>query len=132
MSHELGLQKGVIARLRADAGVRALLGERIWDTAPDGAASPHLVIGRMESRPLRGEGGGLEHVMTLTIVSRFRGTEEAKAALAAVRVCLSGARLEEDSVRTSGLEVRFADVWPSPGGNRTYAVMRVRAVTEEV
>ena len=40
--------------------------------------------------------------------------------------------LEADGVRTVNLRVTFADVFPSADGARTFAVLRVRAVTEEV
>lgn len=133
-AHELALQKALIAHLKADAAVQALLGEpaRIWDAAPADGTFPHLLIGRCESRPLRADGGGVEQALTLTVVSRFRGTEEAKAVLAAVRVALNEATLEADGVRTLSLRVSFADVFPSADGARTFAVLRVRAVTEEV
>ena len=132
-AHELALQKALIAHLKADAGVQALLGEpaRIRDVAPTGTAFPHLLIGRCESRPVGADGGGVEQALTLTVVSRFRGTEEAKAVLAAVRVALNEAALEADGVRTVNLRVTFADVFPSADGARTFAVLRVRAVTEE-
>ena len=132
MRHELALQKALVAHLRADAGVAALVGGRIWDAAPADPGHPHLTITRSESRPARAEGGGLEHALTLKAVSRFRGTEEAKAVVAAVRASLSDATLEADGVRTVYVGVRFADVWPSPGGHRVYAVLRVRAVTEDI
>ena len=133
-AHELALQKALIAHLKADAAVQALLGEpaRIWDAAPKDAAFPHLLIGRCESRPVGADGGGVEQALTLTIVSRFRGTEEAKAVLAAVRVALTEAALAADGVRTVSLGVTFADVFPGADGARTFAVLRVRAVTEEV
>jgi len=133
-AHELALQKALIAHLKADAAVQALLGEppRIWDSAPKDAAFPHLLIGRCESRPLAADGGGVEQALTLTVVSRFRGTEEAKVVLAAVRVALNDATLEADGVRTVNLRVSFADVFPGADGARTFAVLRVRAVTEEV
>jgi len=133
-AHELALQKALLARLQADAGVRALLGEpaRVWDAAPGEAAFPHLLIGRCESRPVAAEGGGVEQALTLTVVSRFRGTEEAKAVLAAVRLVLNDVVLEADGVRTVNLRVTFADVFPGADGARTYAVLRVRAVTEEI
>lgn len=131
MSHELALQKALITHLKADVGVAGILGGRIMDTASDDVAFPHLQLGRCESRPLRAEGGGVEQALTLTITSDFRGTEEAKAAMAAVRLALSDVALEADGVRTASLGVRFADVWTSPNGHRTYAVLRVRAVTEE-
>lgn len=131
MSHELALQKALIARLRADSGVTAVLGDRVWDAAPESPGYPHLVIARSECRPAP-DGGGFEHALTLKAVSRFRGAEEAKAVVAAVRACLSEATLIADGVRTVNVGVSFADVWPSPGGRRVYAVMRVRAVTESI
>lgn len=133
-AHELALQKALIVRLKADAAVRALLGEpaRIWDAVPAEPVFPHLLIGRCESRPVRADGGGVEQALTLTVVSRFRGTEEAKAVLAAVRSALNDAALEADGVQAVGLRVSFADVFPSADGARTFAVLRVRAVTEEI
>lgn len=64
-------------------------------------------------------------------MSRFRGIEEAKAVVAATRARLEDARLEADGVRTVSLGVRFADGYPAPDKVRTFAGMRVRAVTEE-
>jgi hypothetical protein len=132
-AHELALQKALIAHLKADAAVQALLGDpaRIWDAPPSNAGFPHLLIGRCESRPVGADGGGVEQALTLTVVSRFRGTEEAKAVLAAVRLSLNDAGLEADGVRTVNLRAAFADVFPSADGARTFAVLRVRAVTEE-
>ncbi|TPW01941.1 MAG: hypothetical protein FD125_2319 [bacterium] len=133
-AHELALQKALIAHLTADAAVQVLLGApaRIWDAVPKDAVFPHLLIGRCESRPLGADGGGVEQALTLTVVSRFRGTEEAKAVMSAVRVALNDAALEADGVRTISLRVTFADVFPSADGARTFAVLRVRAVTEGV
>lgn len=133
-AHEAGLQRALIAHLRADAPLRAVLGDpaRIWDAAPDEPAFPHVLIGRCESRPVAADGGGVEHVLTLSVISRFRGTEEARAVLAAVRLSLNDAALEADGVRTVNLRVAFADVFPGADGARTFAVLRVRAVTEEV
>lgn len=132
MSHELALQRALIAHLKNDPASHALLGDRMWDAAPPSPAYPHLLIGRSESRPVAADGGGTEHLLTLTIVSSFRGSEEAKAAMAAVRLRLTDAALEADGVRTVSLGVRFTDVWRSPTGFRTYAVLRVRAVTEDI
>lgn len=132
--HELALQKALIAHLAEDVAVRALLGDpaRIRDAVSEEPVLPHLLIGRCESRPVEADGGGVEHRLTLTVVSRFRGTEEAKAVLAAVRLRLTDARIQADGVRAVSLGVVFADVFPAADGARTYAVLRVRAVTEEV
>ena len=132
--HESALQKALIAHLRGDAAVQALLGEpvRIWDQPPAEPGFPHLLIGRSESRPVGADGCGIEHTLSLNCVSRFGGTEEARAICAAVRSRLHEAALEADGVRTISLRVTFADVFRTGDLRRTYAVIRVRAVTEEI
>lgn len=130
--HESALQKALVAAMKGDAAVDALLGGRVWDQAPEGAGFPHLLVGRCESRPLDADGGGVEQALTLTAVSRFAGTEEAKAISAAVRARLHEATLEADGVRTVSLRVVWSDVARSGDGRRTWAVVRLRAVTEGV
>nr|WP_240387191.1 DUF3168 domain-containing protein [Brevundimonas naejangsanensis] len=73
--HEGALVKALIEHLRGDGALQALLGDpmRVWDEPPQGAGFPHLVIGRCESRPLNADGGGVEHRLTLTCASQFRG-----------------------------------------------------------
>jgi hypothetical protein len=132
--HETALQKALIAHLRADAALRALLGDpaRIWDAAPRGAGHPHLVIGRSESRPVEADGCGVEHVLTLRCASRFEGTEEAKAVCAAVRAAIHEAALEADGVRAVSIRATYADVFRSSDHRRVWGVIRVRAVTEDI
>ena len=135
MSDQEGaLLKALIAWLRDDGAIKALLGEpaRIWDQPPEGSGFPHLRIGRSESRPVGADGCGIEHSLTLSCVSRFAGTEEARAVCAAVRARLHDATLESDGVRTVSLRVTFVDVFRSADLRRSYAVIRLRAVTEEV
>lgn len=129
--HELALAKAVLARLKADPGVAALVDGRVWAAAPTEPGFPHLLLSRAESRPMRAEGCGVEHGLTLTCVSRFRGSEEAKAVLAAVRVALDGT-LEADGLRTVSLSAGFAEVFAAADGARWFGVIRVRAVTEVV
>lgn len=132
--HENALQKALIAHLRADAPLRALLGDpaRIWDAAPRGAGYPHLLIGRCESRPVEADGCGVEHVLTLRCASRFEGTEEAKAICAAVRAAVHEAPLVADGVRAVSIRTTFADVFRSSDHRRVWGVVRVRAVTEDI
>lgn len=132
--HEGALQKALIAHLRADAALKALLGDpaRIWDEAPRDAAWPHLSVGRSESRPVAADGCGVEHVLSLRCASRFGGTEEAKAICAAVRAAVHEAPLEADGVRTVSLRATYADVFRSGDARRVWGVMRLRAVTEDI
>ena len=129
--HESALQKAMLARLKADPELDALLAGRVFDQAPEGAETPYLALGRCESRPVAAADCGVEQRLTLTVVSRFAGMEEAKAVAAAVRACLEAAALEADGVRTVTLRTVFSDVFRAGDGRRTYAVVRLRAVTEE-
>ena len=132
--HESALQKALIGWLKDDPALQALLGEpaRIWDQPPLSPTYPNLRVGRSQSRPVAAEGCGIEHTLTLHCVSRFAGTEEARAICAAVRARIEGAVLEVDGVRTISLRTTFVDVFRSADLRRTYGVIRVRAVTEDI
>lgn len=132
--HESALQKGLIAWLKADAALQALLGEpaRIWDEPPAQPGFPHLRVGASQSRAVKAEDCGIEHTLTLHCVSRFGGAEEARAICAAVRARLEGAGIEADGVKTISLRATFTDVFRSGDLRRTYGVIRVRAVTEDI
>ena len=130
--HENALTKALIAALREDATLQALVGDRIWERVREDAGFPQLLIGRGESRPVTADGGGVEHRLTLSCASRFNGLEEARAVAGAARARLDGARVEADGVRTVSLNVTFVDAFRSGDGQRAWAVIRLRAVTEEV
>lgn len=132
--HEGALVKALIAHLKGDGALKALLGDpvRVWDQAPEEPAFPHLLIGKSESRGLKADGGGVEHRLTLTCASRFAGMEEARAVAAAARARVADAPVEADGVRAISLGVTFTDVFRSADLKRAWAVMRLRAVTEEV
>lgn len=132
--HESALQRALIERLREDAGVKAVLGDRakVWDQPPAEGGFPRLLVGRGESRSVAADGCGVEHRLTLTAVSRFPGTEEARRVAGAVRAALEDAVLEADGVRTVSVAVVFSDVFRTGDWRRTHAVLRVRAVTEDV
>lgn len=48
-SPELELQGAIVARLKADAGVTALVGQRIYDPVPPGATFPYVSFGPRDS-----------------------------------------------------------------------------------
>ena len=131
--HENALQKALIAHLREDDALKALLGDpaRVWDEAPRGAVWPYLLIGRSESGPVEADGCGVEHQLSLRCASRFTGTEEAKAICAAVRAAIHEAALEADGVRTVSIRATYTDVFRSSDLKRVWGVVRVRAVTED-
>lgn len=132
--HEGALQKALIAHLKGDATLKALLGDpaRIWDQPPEDADWPQLRVGPSQSRPLAADGGGVEHRLTLTCTSLFGGTEEARAVNAAVRARLLGCGLQADGVRTVTVSVGLCETFRATDGRRVFGVVRVRAVTEVV
>jgi len=132
MDPERALQKALIARLRADASVTALLAHpsAIHDQPPAEPGWPHLLIGRSESRPYPADGGASEHIVTLTVRSRFGGTEEAKAINAAVRAALTATDLSIEGGRVATLRVTYQDVFRAADWRTTLGVTRLRIVTE--
>lgn len=106
------LVKAVVAALSAEAGVKALLGDpvRVFDVPPKGTVAPYLVIGRGVEVPLNADGGGSEVTLSLSVVSRFSGQEEARTVVAAVRSALDGLAVSDGGV-TGCVRVRGADVF---------------------
>ena len=125
------LVKAVVAALAADEGVKALLGDpvRVFDAPPKGAVAPHLLIGRGVEVPLKAEGGGAEVSLSLSVVSRFAGQEEARAVVAAVRDGLDGLAVSEGGV-TGIVRVRGTEVFVGGDGRGAYGILRLRAVME--
>ena len=130
---ERALQLALLTKLRANGDLTALLGNppRVYDEPPADAVYPYVSLGRSETRPWGGlDGEGLEHVLSLTVVSVFGGSEEAKAVMALVRLSLHGAALSLDGHRLINLRVTYADLFKAADWRSTFGVLRLRAVTE--
>lgn len=130
---ERALQLALLTKLRANGDLKALLGNppRVYDEPPADPVYPYVSLGRSETRPWGGlDGEGLEHVLSLTIVSVFGGSEEAKAVMALVRLSLHGAALSLDGHRLINLRVTYADLFKAADWRSTFGVLRLRAVTE--
>ncbi len=130
---ERALQQALLTKLRANPDLVALLGTppRVYDEPPTDPVYPYVSLGRSETRPWGGlDSEGLEHVLSLTVVSVFGGSEEAKAVMALVRLSLHGASLTLDGHRLINLRVTYADLFRAADWRSTYGVLRLRAVTE--
>lgn len=136
MSADHALAQALVEGLKAAPAVSALLADRVHATPPRRPTYPCLAVSRIESRPFGGLGGGglegegLEHVVTLTAVSRFGGPEEARAVVAAVRAALHEARPPIPGRRLVTLRVPYADVFRAADRDLSLGVLRVRAVSE--
>lgn len=129
---ERALQVAMIARLRAEPALQAVLGAvpRVWDQPPEEPVYPYVLFTRAETRPVNAEDAGYEHRLTLTVVSRYGGAEEAKAVLGLVRGALDGAALSLSGWRCVNLRATYADVYRAKDLRTTFGVLRLRAVTE--
>ena len=112
-----------------------LTGAAVFDQPPAVPAYPYLLIGRTENQPVGGRApdgvaGAVAHVLTLTALSRFEGTEEARAIAAAVRATLHNSKLPLDGWNLVSLRVVFVDIYHGADGITVLGLIRVRAVTE--
>lgn len=119
----------LVAALKAAPAVTAIAGQRIHGAAPRLPTYPCVVVTRTENRPV-GENDAVEHLLTVTCVSRFGGPEEARALVAAVHAALHDARPALSGRRLVNLRVPYADVFAGADRETTLGVVRVRAVTE--
>ena len=127
----LSLQKAVYAALIADAGVGAVLGDRIFDAAPRNAAFPYATFGDARVGDWStGTEDGAEHRLVVHVWSRERGKAECFAALDAIRTALHDAALDLDGHVLVGLRFEAAEVGLNRDGITWHGVARFRAVTE--
>ncbi len=91
MSLELSLRGAIYAALVNDATVGALVGDRIFDAIPNGAAMPYVELGEVQAIDEDiGCGQWLETFVDLHVWSQAVGTPEAHRIIAAVRAALRG------------------------------------------
>ena len=129
------LQKSVIAALRADSGLVALLGNpaRVYDDPPRGLSFPYVSVGpaTLADWDTATERGHL-HRLTLDIWSRQGGRKEVRAVLGAIETVLHDAALALDGHRLINLRFEFADIFRDEDGETIRGTVRYRAVTEPI
>lgn len=130
-----GLQKGLLAFLKAQASLQVWLGAavRIYDEVPPEPVYPYVRLGRAEARSIGGLGPEVtEQVVTLTVVSRFAGTEEARAVAAELRLLLDQASLNLEGQHVVSVRVTYVDVFRSSDRYSVHGLVRLRVVSEAV
>lgn len=132
MSADHALAAAIRDALLADAGVGAVLADRLYDAPPPDPVFPYLTLGRVESRAADSSGASaIEHAVTLHVWSRYGGRAEALDCIGALRAALHDAALNIEGRRLIFLYVVFGDVFRSGDGRTTHGVLRLRALTEE-
>lgn len=105
------LQKALVARLKGDPGVSALVGQRVHDgQAPAGTGYPYVVVGESTEVEARTMGrSGFTDTVTVHIWSQYDGRKEALQVLTAIGRALAAplvldgygsARLRQEFVTT--------------------------------
>ena len=127
----LALQKAVYGALITDAGVAALVGNRIFDGPPRNLAFPSVTFGDTRSADWStATEDGAEHRLQLHAWSRERGKAECWAVLDAIRAALAAGGLEPDGHALVNLRFESMDVGQDRDGLTWHGIARFHAVTE--
>lgn len=127
------LQGALMAFLRAQDSLNVWLGTppRVWDQPPAEVMYPYVTFGRGQMQEVGGNDGEVhEQSLSLMCVSRFGGAEEARAVAGELRVLLDGAGLSLSDQVLCSLRVVFVDVFRAADLRTSYALIRLRAVSE--
>lgn len=138
MSVSAALQKLLYEALRANAGVSAMVGDRVYDhVPPDGAGKvtvefPYISFGAYDFVPDDSDciyAG--EHTVQLDIWSRAVGKVEAKTITDAVRRLLRDYEADMGDYGLVEMRVDLAQVIGDPDGLTSHGVVQVTALIEE-
>ncbi len=132
MSAETAFAEAVLARLKADSNVSAVLGGRVHAIAPGGTAYPFAQLGRAASTPAGGAGADLiDHRLTVQIYARRDDAERLAGALAAIRAALHNPALTLDApYRCVMCQVVYTDRFATTDARIVQGLVRVRALLE--
>ncbi|MGN6307316.1 MAG: DUF3168 domain-containing protein [Mesorhizobium sp.] len=138
MSVSAALQKLLYEALRADTGVSAMVGGRVYDRIPADAAGqvtaiyPHIGFGAYDFVPDDSDcifAG--EHTIQLDIWSRAVGKVEAKTITDAVRRLLRDYEADMGDYGLVEMRVDLAQVIGDPDGLTSHGIVQVTALIEE-
>ena len=128
----LALQKAIVAALKADAGVNAIIAGRIYDAVPGGAQKPYVSFGPFQLLPEHGDclDGG-EAFVTLDAWAAGPETVQVKSLGAAVARALDRAPLTfDDGQRLIEMSVEQTQYMRDPDGTTAHGIITVHAWTE--
>ncbi|KFI30963.1 hypothetical protein CG51_05835 [Haematobacter missouriensis] len=129
----VALQDVILDALKADAAVTALVGERAWDQAPDGADYPHITIGPSSFFPDDYDciTGRVETVQ-VDVWSRDQGRKwPCKQIVDAVKRALHDKQGDMGVDALVNMEVALCQIMDDPDGITTHGVVQVEALIEE-
>ncbi|MCO4318345.1 DUF3168 domain-containing protein [Phyllobacterium sp. 21LDTY02-6] len=132
MSAGLALQAALLARLGGEPALAALVGGRIFDRVPPGAAFPHVALGPAAIYDCStGTERGWEHLFTINVWQRALGRRSTYEIMAAIEAALAPARLDLGRYRLVTLDLQQLQARAEDGRDGYGGTMRYRAVTED-
>lgn len=132
MTHPaFALQQAVVAALAGDAGLAALVADRIHDSPPRASAFPYVAVGEIVAADWSGGSDeGAELRLLLHLWSRGGGKAETLAIAAAIEPLLHDQALGLSGHRLVNLRHQRTTIGQDPDGRTWHGTMRFRAVTE--
>ncbi len=125
------LQKAIVAALKADPDVVALVGQRIYDAVPSGAAFPYVTIGGDEVTQDDAEClEAFDIFSQIDVWSRAVGQPEMKQIAGAVRAVLHDAVLTLDDYALVSLQHQITRYLVDPDGTTHHAAISLRALID--
>ena len=129
----LELQKALVARLKADTGVTALVGTRVYDLPPPEPSYPYISLGPDQTVPDRADCyDGKEVTLQVDAWSRSIGFPEVKRIAEAICAALDDAPLSLTGQRLVDLYEADVRTMRDPDGATSHAALTFRALTEPV
>lgn len=130
----LELQKAIVAALKANAGVNAIIAGRVYDAVPMNAAKPYVSFGPFDMLPEDGDCiEGALMAIQLDAWAAGPDTVQVKRLGAAVAAALDEAALTLDAPqRLVDLTLERTQYLRDPDGITAHAALTFRAATEPI
>jgi hypothetical protein len=128
------LQKALVARLKGNAGVAALVGARVHDEPPQSPVYPYLRIGDINLAPLRTDGIATASDLLVPVHGHSRATGKVEAARLAEAVIAAldeaHAAITVTGFRLAWIQVETTLVRREADGKSTESLTVFRAVLD--
>lgn len=132
MSPELELQGVLVSTLKADAGVSALVADRVYDTVPRDAELPYISLGPMIATSDDAECiNGFQISLQIDVWSQAVGLPECKRIVDAVRVSLRDTDLTLTDNALVLIEHETSHIQRDPDGITNHGITEFVAFVEQ-
>lgn len=133
MSVIAALQKFVVATLKADAGVAALVGARIYDRPPAGAVMPYVSIGPSDEVPFNAECiAMIDATLQIDVFSASQGGgAEARKINSAIKAALHEIDGDLEAGALLEINVRQTRAFDDLDPGVTHGIVSIEALLEE-